>query len=127
MMSLPAWAAGGLKAQKKPKAKWTVRIVELSIRRAYEEGVIAVEGRVRNSGEHSISGLVLLFDVMSSDREVASRQRGKIDQAVFEPGEETGFNWQMKDQARGVEVRVSALTGKGMDVVVEEPGPYTIE
>jgi|GEM_PF-1344363 len=124
---LAVWVAGRLDAQKKTKAKWAVRMVELSVRRSSDEGVITVEGRARNIGGHSIPGLVLIFDVISSDGDVASRRRGKIDQTVFEPGEETEFTWQMDDQARGVEVKVSALTGGGMEVQVEQPGPYTIE
>ncbi len=104
-----------------------LELTKLEIRRVPEDRTIGVEGTVRNCGKHPEHRLQLVFTVLAPSGEEVSRQRGFVDSDPFEPGEEVDVHWQMKDQARAVEVRVWAQDGKGRIVDINNPGPYTIE
>ena len=117
-----------LAAEKQKKLKPGIaEVVEISVRRSAEERVIAIEGRVRNSGQKAIKGLTLVFSIVAPGGEEVSRQHGSIEDDLLEPGDESEFHWQMPDHARGVQVRVAASNHDGFEVAVEKPGPYVIE
>jgi hypothetical protein len=125
---LPLLALAADKQKKPEKLKPGIaEVVEISVRRSAEERVIAIEGRVRNSGEKPIKGLTLVFSIVAPGGEEVSRQHGSIEDDPLEPGEESEFHWQMADHARGVQVRVAASNHDGFEVAVEKPGPYVIE
>ncbi len=99
----------------------------MEVRRDPVEKTISVEGKVVNSGERAIPGTWLVFHVIAPGGEEVSRERGAVEEDPFEPGPEFEFHWQMKDQPRAVEIRVSAEDNGDRAIPVDGPGPYTIE
>lgn len=104
-----------------------IKVVEISVHRLSTDPLIVIEGRIVNSGHQPIRNLVLIFDITGMDGEVVSRQRGKVEEDPFVPGDESEFHWQMDDQARAVEVGVRAVAHHEEVVKVEQPGPYSIQ
>jgi hypothetical protein len=126
---VPLLAAAAVAGKKKTEKlePGIAEIVEIAVRRVAGERLIAIEGRVRNSGEKPIKGLTLVFSILGPNGQEVSRQRGKIDEGVLDPGDESEFHWQMNDHARAVEVLVKAVGSNDFDVAVRKAGPYAIE
>jgi hypothetical protein len=122
---LAAVAAG--KKKVKPTAGWSAEMVAFQVRRSGEERLIVIEGRVRNSGTKLIQGLTFVFYILAPSGKEVSRQRGRIDADILEPGEESEFSWKMDDQARAVEVRIQAVDHNGDEIALDKPGPYPID
>ncbi len=117
------WCAGPQK--RKSLRPPEVEVVEISVRRV--ERLLEIDGRVRNSGERPLRGLILLFDLLASGREVLTTQKGAVEEEVLEPGGEAEFRWQMKDHVRAVSLRVNAVDRSGSELPVKRPGPYPVE
>lgn len=114
-------------ADRKPKPKPPAVEVLAAAAKRTTEGTIEVDGRVRNCGEKPIQRLVLLFSILAPGDEVVTRQRGRVEQDLVEPGEEVEFHWQMREPARAVRFRVGATDREGMELRVLKDGPYPIE
>jgi hypothetical protein len=123
MALAPLWCGAGPK-RKAPRPP-DVRVIEVTAHRS--QGLINVDGRVGNCGLRPIPKLTLLLHFRTTDRQVITTQRGTIDPAVLEPGEDAEFRWQLKDHARAVEFTLEAVDGSGRDLTVEQPGPYPVE
>jgi hypothetical protein len=128
-LALPFLALAAV-AQKKRKPQDYQRppdleVLEITVRR--NGGVLEFDGRVRNCGDRPIQQLKLVFHLLSSDDKVITTQRGDIDPALLEPGEETSFEWQARDHARAVSVRIEATNRNADDLKVVKPGPYPID
>ncbi|MBM3748561.1 MAG: hypothetical protein FJW34_22525 [Acidobacteria bacterium] len=119
----PLWC-GGAQKRKAPRPP-DVRVVEVSCHRS--ERVITVDGRVLNSGSRALAKLTLIFHFRTTDGQVITTQRGTVAEGLLSPGEESEFNWQIKDHARAVEVIIEAVDGSGRDLMVARPGPYPVE
>jgi hypothetical protein len=113
--------------EKKSSGGPSIRVVKVNVRRLTGQPLIAIDGRISNSGAHPIRELTLIFDVLGMDGQVVSRQRGKVDADPLDPGEVSEFHWQMRDEARAVEIRIRGVARREERVTVENPGPYTIE
>ena len=109
--------------QKKGKAEVSV----LSATAYRQEGIIRLDGRVRNSGEMPVHQLILAFDFMAAGRQVITTQKGPVEAEVLEPGEETEFHLKLRDPVRAVEFRMNAEDGSGRDLKVLKGGPFPIE
>jgi len=101
-----------------------VEILEILAQRS--ERLLTIDGRLRNSGGRALEGLELVFDMMASDGQVITRQRGAVEPDPLEPGEEAEFRWQMRDHARAVSLRVRAGDRSGKEVPVKNAGPHAI-
>lgn len=91
------------------------------------EGMIAVDGRVKNSGERAVDGVVLLFDFMAPGRQVITTQRGQLEAERLDPGQEAEFRVEMTDAVRAVAFRINAEDGGGRELTVRKGGPFVIE
>src|SRR5215467_8716737 len=88
--------AGADKKKKPPD----VTVVECNGRRA--SGKITFDGRVRNTGEKTINGLILLFDFLSSDKVILTTLKGPTDDEVLDPGNESSFHLESDEPPRAV-------------------------
>ncbi len=104
-----------------------IKVVELKVRRSDSDRSIAIDGRIANSGERPIRGLVLIFEATDADGHVLSRQRGQVDEDPLDPAAQSEFHWQMRDQATAVDLSVRAVAHDDRPVKVEAPGPYPID
>jgi hypothetical protein len=123
----PALALAARGKKKPNPEELTIAIAEFNVRRLSGERIIAIDGSLRNSGLKPIHKLVLVFEFLGPDEEIISRQRGAIDEEDLDPGDESEFHWQMRDQARAVDLRISAVARSADYVKVEQPGPYVIQ
>jgi hypothetical protein len=112
-------------SQKKQKKILEISVVETAGHRT--EGTIALDGRVRNTGNTPIEGLVILFDFMAPGGAVISTQKFPTEDEVLEVGQETVFRAQLNDEVRAVRYRISAVDRGERDVKVGKAGPYVIE
>lgn len=124
LVPLLVLAAG--EAQRKGPKPPQVEMLELVAKRT-TEGTVEIDGRVRNCGEKSLQNLVLRFKVLAPGQEVLTTQKGTISPEVLDPGEEAEFHWRMREPARGVTVLVTAMSRGENELIVDKPGPYTIE
>ena len=103
-----------------------VEVVEFAVKRT-TEGTVEIDGRVRNASEKRLRNLVMIFKALAPGDEVVTTQRGTIVPEILEPEEEAEFHWRMRDPARAVALRVEAQARDERVLVVDKPGPYTIE
>lgn len=120
-LALSVSGADKKKKQKPPD----LEVVETSVHRTAE--TVVLSGRVRNSGEKPIRGLILLFDFMAPGRQVVTTQKAPIDEEMLDPGKESTFRFETNDPPRSVEIQLNAQDASGRDLRVEKPGPYPIE
>ncbi len=125
LLLVPAALAAAQKKRKKDKEPPELEVLAFAARR--RSGVLEIDGRVRNCGQRTLEKVVLIFYVVSPDGKVVTTQKGQIDSAFLEPGEEYGFEWQARDHARAVTVTVGATNRNQDELVLLKPGPYPIE
>ena len=111
-------------AQKKRRAL-EILVVETAVRRG--EGIITVDGKVRNTGERPIQGLTLLFDFLAPGRQVMTTQKIQMEEPVLAPGQEAVYRGALTDPVRSVRYRFHAADEAGRDVRVDNGGPFSIE
>ncbi|HWR49484.1 MAG TPA: hypothetical protein VN428_00145 [Bryobacteraceae bacterium] len=126
LLLVPAALAAAQKTKRKKDGQPPeLEVLAFGARR--RSGVLEIDGRVRNCGERTLEKVLLIFHVVSPDGKVVTTQKGQLDPAVLEPGEESGFEWQARDHARAVTVMIGA-TNRGEDeLVLLKPGPYPID
>jgi hypothetical protein len=113
--------AGADKKKKPPD----VTVLECNGRRV--SGRITFDGRVRNTSEKTINGLVLLFDFLSSDKEVLTTLKGPTEDEVLAPGMESSFHLESDEPPRAVRYQLNAETQSGRDLRIANAGPFAIE
>ena len=113
--------AGAEKKKKPPD----IQILECKSRRG--DGKITFDGRVRNTSEKTIHGLVLLFDFLSSDKVVLTTLNGPVDDEELEPGKESSFHLESDEPPRAVRYQLNAVDHGGRDLRVANAGPFAID
>lgn len=117
--------AWGQKSEKKGKLL-AIEVVETSARRM-TDGTIHLDGRVVNTGDRPIEGLVILFDFIAPEGRVISTKKFATDDEVLDLGHETAFQAKLADHVRAVRYRIGATDRVERDLRVARPGPYVIE
>ena len=110
--------------RKKPKPA-EVLVLEASARRDGDH--IKMDGRVRNSGERPIQGLILSFDFFAPGKTPLTTQKGAVEEELLEPGKEAAFRMELGDIGRAVSFQINAFDESGRDLKVIKPGPFPIE
>ena len=124
LLVIAVCAGAPQKRRKGPKPP-ELEVVEVSAHRV--EGRIALDGRVRNTGDKPIQGLVLIFDFLAPGSAVITTQKHALEVESLAPGAESTFSVQMQDHNRAVRYQVSAVDQGERDLRVTKPGPYLIE
>jgi hypothetical protein len=102
-----------------------IEVMESTGRRL--EGIVALDGRVRNTSGKPIGGLTLIFDFIAPGKLVITTQKTSIDEEVLDPGKESVFRVQLTDPVRAVKYQLSAVDADGRDLRVANAGPFVIE
>jgi hypothetical protein len=111
---------------KKPQLKEAeIQVFEPVVRR--DDNLITIDAMLRNVGEKPARKLAVIYEVLDSDKNVLTRQKGDIEGRDLDPGEDADVNSQMAFHARAVQVRLSFEDGSGRDLRGINAGPYTIE
>ena len=93
----------------------------------HNEGRIALDGRVRNTGEKPIESLTLVFDFLDSDGVLLTSQKSPIDEETFEPGKEAAFHFELSAPPRAIKYLVNAFDGAGRELRIAKGGPFVID
>jgi hypothetical protein len=102
-----------------------IQVLEATVRR--DEGRITIDARLKNTGEKPARDLRIFYEVLDSDRQVLTRQRGGIEQKDLDPEDEVEVQAQMHFHARAVSVRVEFEDGAGRNLKGTNTGPFVIE
>ncbi len=113
--------SGADKKKKQPE----ISVVETIARRGQQ--LIALDARVRNTGDKPIEALILLFDFQAAGGAVISTQKTPVEEPVLAPGDEALVRVQLRDHVRAVRYRVQAVDEAGHDIKVLNAGPFVIE
>lgn len=111
-------------ADKKRKGP-ELEILEVNVKRVEE--TLAVDGRVRNSGEKPIERLTLVVHVNAPGHQLITTQRGTVEEDVLAPRAEAEFHLQLPTPPRAVEVNIEAVDRGERELRVDKTGPYAIE
>ncbi|MCI0363230.1 MAG: DUF2393 domain-containing protein [Phycisphaerales bacterium] len=117
--------AVSLRAADKKKKPLEVEILEARAQR--DERKVALDGRIRNSGERPIQGLVLIFDFFADGRQPLVTQKAPIDEETLSEGQEAVFRMELNAPPRAVEFRINAEDKSRRELDVLKAGPYPIE
>jgi len=109
-------------AQRRPE----VQVLEARARRV-EEGKIAVDGRVKVTGEKPVKGLVIVFDFLSTEGETLTSQKIQVEDDVLDRGEESSFHAATLNPPGSVRFRLRAYDSADRELRLGNSGPYTIE
>jgi hypothetical protein len=111
--------------KKKEEKPSDLEVVEATALR--QARTIALDGRVRNSGQKTLEGVVLLFDFLATGRSVVTTQKAPLDDLVLEPGDESVYSMALKAPPRAVAFQINARDKRGRGLEVANPGPFPIE
>lgn len=109
-------------AQRRPD----VQVLEVKARRV-EEGKIAVDGRVKVTGERPVKGLVIVFDFLSTEGETLTSQKVAMDEEELDRGEESTFHGATMNPPGAVRFRLRAFDAADRQLRLGNAGPFTIE
>jgi hypothetical protein len=120
----PLLMALALGAQRKQSKRPQVEVLQLAAAR-HTDGTMSIDGRIKYTGEKPVGDLVLVFHLLAPGNEIVSSEHGALDEEL-EPGDETEFHWETRDNPRAVRLKVGAQYLSGTEVEVVKAGPYTI-
>lgn len=92
-----------------------------------EDELISVHARVKNIGAKTLPNVSILFRFIDTEGATVTTQRAELEATALESGQETEVEGQMKDAPRAVHVLVLATRTGGVDLRVENAGPFDIE
>jgi hypothetical protein len=112
-------------AKKKSQAKGPeIELLEHSAKT--EDGRVNLDGRVKNLADHPIRKLTIIYEILDSDKNVLTRQKGAIEEDELPQGEEAGFSAQITYVARSVYYRFEFEDGSERELRSENTGPFAI-
>ena len=108
--------------QKKPP---DIQVIEAKARRG--EDKIALDGKVRVTGEKTLKGLVLAFDFLSASGEVLTTQKEEISDEALKPGDEPAFHAETLNPPGAIKFRIRAFDTAERELREADAGPFIIE
>lgn len=100
-------ASGAEKKKKLPE----LEILDLKVHRL--DGKVTIDGRVRNTGEKKLQGVIVIFDFLATGNAVITTQKTTLDEETLDPGGEAAFRGELIDPVRAVECRINTAEDKG--------------
>jgi hypothetical protein len=122
ILSLSLALVSGADKKRKPP---DIQVLECSGRRA--DTRITLDGKVKNTSEKTIHGLILFFDYLSSDKVILTTLNGPVEEEELEPGKESTFHLESDAPPRAVRYQLNAVDRSGRDLRVANAGPFAIE
>lgn len=111
---------------KKPALKPpSIDVLEFTAHR--EQNLLAIDCKFKNTGERSANDLVVIVDVLDSDKRAITTQKGNSEPESLEAGGNAEFHAQMRLPPRAVYVRLSFEDGQGRDIRAVNAGPVAID
>jgi hypothetical protein len=102
-----------------------IEVVEAAAHRDPDH--LNIDAKLKNTGERIANELVVILDVLDSDKRTLTTQTGGSEPSSIEPGEEGEFHAQMALPARAVYIRFSFEEVGGRYLKASNTGPFAIE
>jgi hypothetical protein len=102
-----------------------VQVIEMKAVR--QDGLVMLDGRVRNSGEKPVQELKMVFEFLTAENTGVTTQNTTLEEEVLAPGSEASFHVEMPDPVRAVRYRVGAFSKGERELNVGNAGPFLIE
>lgn len=113
-------------AKKPPQPKPPmIQVLEASAHR--EQDQLNIDGKLKNTGERPAPDLVVIVDVLDSDKQPLITKKGSSDPETIEAGQPGEFHAQMPLPPRAVYIRLSFEEGNTRDIKAANTGPFAIE
>jgi hypothetical protein len=113
-------------AQERKKLKPAeLEMVEFRARRSAE--MIHIDGKVKNVGDQTARGVVLIFYFLAPGGVNLTTKKGPLEVDDVEPGEIAEFLLETPHPPRSVRVRVEAEDRSVRDIKLQNGGPHPIE
>jgi hypothetical protein len=113
-------------AQKAPQPRpAAIDVLTASAHR--DQNLLAIDAKLKNIGERTTGQLVVLVDVLDSDKRAVTTQKGESEPESIEAGQEGEFHAQMQLPPRAVYIRLNFEDSEGRDIKATNAGPFTIE
>jgi hypothetical protein len=110
------------KEQPKPAV---IEVLEATAHR--DQTNLNIDGHFKNTGERPAVKLVIVIDVLDSDKQPLTTMKGESDPESIDPGADGEFHGRMQAPARAVFFRVTFEEGSGRELKTINEGPFTIE
>jgi len=111
--------------KRKPAKGADVEVAAISARRSGAD--VVIDGKLKNCGEKTHAGVVLLFDFLTTGNQVVATKKAPLDAEALAPGEEAEFHVRVADPVRAMWIRVNAADHQDRELKVANHGPFTIE
>jgi hypothetical protein len=126
LLILLAATLGAYQGKKAPQLRPpALEVNDMTAQRDQE--LLVIDCKLKNTGERPAEKLVVIVDVLDSDKRAITTQKGGSDPESIEPGEQADFNAQMRLPPRAVYVRLSFEDGAGRDIKSNKTGAVAIE
>src|SRR4051794_38691796 len=92
-----------------------------------ENGKIAIDGRAKNLSDRALRKLTVIYDMLDSDKNVLSTQKGEVEQEELPVGEESAFHAKMGFPPRAVSFRLNFEEIGERELRSAKFGPFPIQ
>jgi hypothetical protein len=106
------------------------QLPELEVKRALARragDTIGLDGTVKNVSKRPLHRLVLQFVFLASAREVVTVRKVVVVDGALNPGEESSFSYELRDEPRAIQFRILAGDAKNEKLRISGAGPYPIQ
>jgi len=111
-------------AQKTKKAP-DVQVLEVKCNRSEEK--LALDGKLKVTGEKPLKGLVLEFDFLSASGDVLTTQKMEVADDTMHRDDETPFHCETRNPPGSIRFKIKAYDAAERELRVGNEGPFTIE
>jgi hypothetical protein len=122
-LALVALALGA--SAQKPKKAPDVEVLEAKSRRT--EDKIALDGKLRVTGDKPLKGLVLEFAFLSSSGDVLTTQKTEISDETLNKNDEPDFHVETNNPPGAIKYKIRAFDGADRELRTGNIGPFVIE
>jgi|SRR5271157_5288896 len=109
----------------KPKKAHDVEVLELKSRRS--EDKIALDGKVRVTGQKPLKGLVLAFDFLSDSGDVLTTQKTEVSDETLQRDDEPSFHVETNNPPGAIKYKIRAFDTGERELRTGNAGPFIIE
>ena len=125
LLLLSAAVAPVFYAKKEQPKPAVIEVLEATAHR--DQNNLNIDGHIRNTGERPAVKLVIIVDILDSDKQPLTTMKGGSDPESIDPGAEGEFHAEMPAPPRAVFFRISFEEASGRDLKAVNEGPFTIE
>jgi hypothetical protein len=110
------------------KEQQKLAVIEVLEAKAHRDQTdLNIDGHFKNTGERPAVKLVIIVDVLDSDKQPLTTMKGQSDPESIDPGAEGEVHARMPAPARAVFFRISFEDGSGRELKTINEGPFAIE